>query len=511
MRSKVIAAVALFLSLWTLRPAVVAQALPPSAPRLVVLAVVDQMRFDYLTRYKMPLGFGRLQQGGALMTEARYPHAKTETAQGHALMLTGQPAAITGIIGDTWFDRRTRTTITAGESTIHHLVGTTTTGGSPEQMLVHTLGDLMKVRDPKTLVMTASWKRYSAILNGGQHPDVAYWFDAATGHMVTSDYYLHEYPAWVDAFNRTEPTTPYFGKDWMGHKLTTSSTPDTRFRTNIRETPYANDILLAFVKKMLASTALGRDDVPDLLAVSFSDTDYVGHAYGPGSPEVEASFVEVDRQLNELFQALDDTVGKDRWSLAMVADHGAAMPADKVKAEGGDAGILETTPFRAAVRKALAATWPDPDKLVLTMTGAEIYLDLPEAAARKIDTAVLEDKVAEAAKAQPGVLTAYTRRQILAGANTTDPMLAAVVNTFNASLSGDVYVVVKPNYYFGTIHGTLHEYDVHVPLFFYGHNIVAGKYDRHVSTADLAPTLGELVGIKMTGIFGKPIPEVIKR
>ncbi len=318
MRSKVIAAVALFLSLWTLRPAVVAQALPPSAPRLVVLAVVDQMRFDYLTRYKMPLGFGRLQQGGALMTEARYPHAKTETAQGHALMLTGQPAAITGIIGDTWFDRRTRTTITAGESTIHHLVGTTTTGGSPEQMLVHTLGDLMKVRDPKTLVMTASWKRYSAILNGGQHPDVAYWFDAATGHMVTSDYYLHEYPAWVDAFNRTEPTTPYFGKDWMGHKLTTSSTPDTRFRTNIRETPYANDILLAFVKKMLASTALGRDDVPDLFG-----RELLGHRLRrarvwPGQP---GSRGVIRRGRPPVERALSGA-RRHGWQRSLVARHG---------------------------------------------------------------------------------------------------------------------------------------------------------------------------------------------
>ena len=183
-------------------------------PKLLVLVVVDQMRWDYLEYYKdrIHLGFDRLVRGGAVFSEARYPYAKTETAQGHTMMATGQPPSVAGIIGDSWYDRLTKTTVTAGESNVHKLVGTTTAGGSPEQLLVDTVGDMMKLRDPATLVMTASWKRYSAELTGGHHADAAYWFDAGTGHMVTSDYYLRDYPEWVKAFDKDGPDGAVFRK-----------------------------------------------------------------------------------------------------------------------------------------------------------------------------------------------------------------------------------------------------------------------------------------------------------
>src|SRR5579862_1420231 len=285
----------------------------PAAARakLLVLVVVDQMRWDYLEYYKdrIHLGFDRLLKGGAVFSEARYPYAKTETAQGHTLMATGQPPAVAGITGDQWYDRLSKATIQAGESNVHKLVGTTTAGGAPEQLLVDTVGDVMKERDPSTVVLTASWKRYAAELTAGHHADAAYWFDAGTGHMVTSDYYLHAYPDWVASFDRVDLAAPYFGKEWLGHRLgTAGGTVDDKFRTSVRETPFANDILLAFVKRMLASSTLGRDDVTDFLMVSFSALDYVGHAYGAHSPELDAMFVEQDRQLGDFLQALDDTI-----------------------------------------------------------------------------------------------------------------------------------------------------------------------------------------------------------
>jgi predicted AlkP superfamily pyrophosphatase or phosphodiesterase len=491
-----------------------AQAPAIAPPKLLVLVVVDQMRWDYLEYYKdkIHLGFDRLVRGGAVFSEARYPYAKTETAQGHTMMATGQPPSVSGITGDSWYDRLTKTTITAGESNVHKLVGTTAAGGSPEQLLVHTVGDMMKLRDPATLVMTASWKRYSAELTGGHHADAAYWFDAGTGHMVTSDYYLRDYPDWVKAFDKTDLTAPYFGKDWLTHKLgAAGGVPDDRFRNQVRDTPLANDILLAFAKRMLTSTALGRDGVTDFMVVSFSALDYVGHTYGAHTPEVAAAFVEQDRQLGEFLDALDHAVGKDNWTLALTADHGVALPADQVRAQGGDAGAINTTTYRAEIRKALAAKFPDPDKLIATTTGAEIYLDYAEAASRGIDGSALEDAVAAAARAQPGVAQAYTRRQILGAAGTSDPFLKMIALGYFPSRSGDIYVLVKPNYYFGSPHGAPYEYDLHVPLIFYGHGIAPGRYDRKVLTFDLAPTLAEIAGVKLPAVPGKPLTEAFKK
>jgi len=498
------------LALWALH-AVAARGQVASAPRLVVLVVVDQMRWDYLERYRdrIHAGFARLEHGGAVFTEARYPYAKTETAQAHALMLSGQSPSVSGIPGDAWYDRDARRSVSAGESLRHSLIGTATPGGSPEQLLVPSLGDVMKQRDPRTLVLAASWKRYSAVLMGGLHADAAYWFDAPSGLMVTSDYYRHDYPTWVDEFNRTDPTAAFFGRQWLTHTMGAGTAPDGRFRTSLRSTPFANDVLLAFSKRMLASSGLGQDAVPDLLAVSFSALDYAGHTYGPETPELDDTFQQMDRQLGEFLQALDDSVGKGNWTLAMVADHGVAFLPEKVKARGGDAGLLDAVAFRATIRKALAEKWPDPDALIATFMAPEIYLDYGEAARRGIDAALLEDTVAAAARSQPGVAQAYTRHQILGAAGTPDPFLKAVANGFYPARSGDVYVLVKPNYYFSINHGTPYEYDVHVPLIFYGRGIMPGRFDRRVLMSDLAPTLAEVAGVRLAGVPGESLREAL--
>ena len=493
---------------------VVASPAPPAAqpaaarPKLIVLAVVDQMRADYLEKYEAELsgGFRRLMSDGAVFTQAFYPYASTQTAQGHATMLTGQSPSVSGIVGDSWYDRQTRLAVAAGESLHHKLVGGLPGGGSPEQLLVHTLGDVMKETDPRTLVVTASWKRYAAVMTGGQHPDAAYWFDSPTGHMVTSDYYLHAYPAWVDAFNAEDPTARYFGKEWLGHRLGAGAAPDQAFRDGLRATPYPNEILLEFARRILANTQLGRDDTPDLLVVSFSDLDYVGHAYGPETPEFDDAFRQTDRQLGELMQALDERVGQGAWTLALVADHGAALLPEKMKARGEDAGRIDARAFRAAVVTELSSKWPEADRLVAAYNPPEFYLDYAEAARRGVDAATLEAGFADAIRKQPAIAKVYTRSQIMGAASSSDPILLAIANGFQPWRSGDVYMVQKPNYIFwggsGTTHGTPYEYDQHVPLIFFGQGITKGVRAEHVLINDLAPTLAALVGVQMPGVPG---------
>jgi predicted AlkP superfamily pyrophosphatase or phosphodiesterase len=509
-----------FVTALTLAVAVWAVPAPPVSaqaprPKLIVLVVVDQMRADYLDRYKADLsaGFRRLTADGAVFTQAFYPHASTETAQGHATMLSGDSPKASGIVRDAWYDRSTGTSVTAGESTHHRLLDGAARGGSPEQLLVHTLGDALKEQDRRSITLTTSWKRYAAVLMGGQHADAAYWFDAPSGHMVTSDYYRSTYPAWVDTFNGTDPTARFFGTEWLGHRLGTGPAPTPAFRDSIRATPLANDILLDFATRLLTNSELGRDDVPDVLGVSFSALDYVGHTYGPETPEFDDTFRQVDRVLGAFMQALDDRVGRGAWTLALVADHGAALQPEKMKARGEDAGRLDARAFRAAVVKELSGTWPDADRLIAAFNPPEFYLDYAEGPRRGVEAAALERAVAAACAKQPGIARVFTRQEILAAGPASDTFLKAIAEGFYASRSGDVYMIQKPNYIFfggsGTTHGTPYEYDQHVPLIFYGAGVAKGSYAERALVNDLAPTLAAIAGVPMPGLPGHVLSDAV--
>jgi predicted AlkP superfamily pyrophosphatase or phosphodiesterase len=301
----------------------------------------------------------------------------------------------------------------------------------------------------------------------------------------------------------------------MGHRLGTAIGYDANatasqiatVRSGFAATPYANDMLLEFVTRLLDNTELGRDDVPDVLGVSFSATDAVGHDYGPETPEFDEVFRQTDRQINELMDALDRRVGRGTWTLALVADHGASFLPEKQKERGLGGGRLSTTGFRAAVVKDLSPELNDGAPLISAFEPPEFYLDYAEAARRGISAGQLETAVAAAALKQEGIARVYTRSQIMGGRSTSDPILRAVFEGFYPSRSGDIYMVTKPNYIFkegkGTTHGTPYEYDQHVPLIFYGRGIAPGSNTEHVQINDLAPTLAAIAGIEMPRLPGK--------
>ena len=482
-------------------------------PRLIVLVVVDQMRVDYLDRYRAEFigGFKRLLENGAVFTEARYPYARTETAQAHALMLSGQAPSVTGIVSDTWYDRVAGKDIIAAESTDHPLLDNGRVGGSPEQMLVHTLGDAIKARDRRSMVVSMSWKRYAAVLMGGQHPDAALWFDPATGRFVTSTYYATNYPSWAAACHDHDLTAPYFGRVWVGHRLGEGSAPEERYRTTLRASPFANAILLACASAVLAASGVGGDDQVDVFAVSFSGLDYVGHVYGPETPEFEDTLRAMDRQLGALLDALDMHVGASNYSLALTGDHGAALLPERQVARGEEAGRLDAKAFRAAVVSALATRFGDADKLIARFEPPEFYLDYAEGQRRGIAPGDLDAAVAAAVRGQPGVAQAYTRSQILAAEGTHDPILRAVALSFHPARSGDVYLVVRPNFIFwgatGTHHGTPYDYDTHVPLIFYGRGFRRAVVPTPVDMRDLAPTLARVAGVELPRVPGRVLEQ----
>ena len=474
-------------------------------PRVVLLVVIDQMRFDYFQSYaaKFNDGFKRLATEGAFFTEARYPYASTKTAEAHALMLSGWSPSATGIVADQWYDRGTRSFVVTCASAEHHLTESSAEGGSPEQMMVHTVGDELKALHPNSIVLTASWKRYAAILNGGKHPDAAFWFDSATGHMVTSDYYMRTYPAWVKSFNRSDITAPYFGKTWLGHKLGTGAAVDEAYRETLRYTPYINDLLLDFATALLQQSGLGKGSGPDLVAISFSALDYIGHLYGPETPEFDATIQALDHQIGELLRRLDKQLGTGNYTLALTADHGVALLPEKEQARGHDAGRLNAMQFQAQVEKAVDAKLGNKRPVIAAFDPPELWLDYAAAAESGVSQAALERAVTEVIGAQPGITRAYTVGQVLAAGASNDPLLKSVAAGYFPGRSGDIHVLPKPNYIFwnatGSTHGTPYDYDAHVPLILFGSGIKPGRYREHVRMNDLAPTIGRLLGIRFKG------------
>jgi len=256
----------------------------PKKPKLVVAIVIDQFRYDYLTRYRSDYhgGFDLLLSKGAVFTNARYQQFPTVTAVGHSIFLSGAMPSLSGIVANAWYDREAGIEVTSVSDPQTSLVGGLPgVGSSPRRMLVDTVGDELKIADNnQSRVIGISLKDRAAILPAGHMANAAYWFDSKSGNFVSSTYYFDEAPAWVKEANAARPADHYARQAWLGHEMPQPG----QLYSAIEATPYGNEIVEAFAERALAAEQLGQRGVTDLLAVSFSSNDYVGHAYGPDSP-----------------------------------------------------------------------------------------------------------------------------------------------------------------------------------------------------------------------------------
>ena len=297
----------------------------PRKPKLVVAIIVDQFRYDYLTRFRSDYtaGFNKLLTTGAVFTSARYEHYPTVTAIGHSTFLSGATPSISGIIGNEWYEREERHEVTSvSDSKSKLLGGLPGEGSSPHRLLVSTVGDELKIaNNGKSHIVGISLKDRAAILPVGHMANAAYWFDAATGHFVSSTFYLPELPGWVSEFNQTHPADRFAGVTWLDHKLPTD--PKELYQ-GLAASPFGNDLVEMFAERALQAEQLGKHDVPDILAVSFSSNDYVGHQVGPDAPEVHEVSVHTDKLLGQLFEAIDRQIGLGNVLVVLAADHGVA-------------------------------------------------------------------------------------------------------------------------------------------------------------------------------------------
>ncbi|MEP6960452.1 MAG: alkaline phosphatase family protein [Acidobacteriota bacterium] len=482
-------------------------------PKLVLAIVVDQFRYDYLTRFRPEFtgGLKQLMNQGAVFTNANYEAAPTVTAVGHSTFMTGAPPSVSGIAGNTWWERTENKNVQSVSDDAATILGGTGTGASPRRLLVSTVGDELKLSGVGGKAIGVSLKDRSAILPVGRMADAAYWFDGRAGGFVSSTYYFTALPAWVAEFDATHPADKYAGTQWLTTTLPAQAGPP--LYAAVDATPFGDRLVLDFALKTLAAEKLGTGAKTDLLAVSFSAIDYVGHASGPDTPAMRDMVLQVDRAIGELLAAAEKQAGAGNVLAVFTADHGVSPIPEENIAKKLPGGRFNAQQERAAVELALKAQFGD--GTYVSATGElGLYLNLELVASKKLDRRDVERVAAEALRKQPHVFRVYTRTQIQDG-NGGDLIDRRIRNGFNAARSGDLVIVHEPYYLSGasgTNHGSPFSYDTHVPMIFWGPAglVKKGVYSADAAVTDLAPTLATMLRVATpSGSMGRVLDEIL--
>jgi arylsulfatase A-like enzyme len=501
-------------------------------PRLAVIVVVDQMRADYLDRFRdrFSSGFVRLLAGGAVFTDAHHDHAGTTTAAGHAALVTGAFPGRNGIVGNDWWDRAASRSVYAAEDARSPLIGFPDEAGrSPANLERTGLADWLKAAQPAARVYAVAGKDRSAITMGGRRPDGAFWFLPAAGRATTSAYYGDHLPAWLETFNALDRPRTLFGT-WWGRTLPDDaypaaragdadgrrpfprrlgqafSTPDARYlERDFRYTPFADSLTLALAAVVLEREALGRDATPDLLLIGASSADHIGHAHGPSSAHVLDYYARLDRYLGALFDALDAAAGAGRWLVVVTSDHGV-MDMPEVPRRGGQPGARLWAPdllgtAQHAVDSAAHAFGLAP--LRVRRVGHGFSLEPRDGLAGET-LGRLRAVLARTLRAHPAIADAYTYEELRDPWVPSRPFLEAYRRSFHPARASDVVVRTREDVLLTdsrteTSHGSPYRYDTHVPLIFLGAGIHAGTYPGRVRTVDVAPTLARLLRVPAPG------------
>lgn len=497
----------------------------PDKPRLILAIVVDQFREDYTTRFRDEYtgGIADLLENGAVFPDAHQDHFPTVTAAGHATLLTGSVPATSGIIGNEWYDRQSGRVVGSVEDAETTLTGDPTVkGASPHNLVVSTVGDELKIAyGAKSKVIAVSMKDRAAILMAGRMADAAYWFDPNIGGFVSSSWYESTLPSWVSDFDKKHLPEQYLGKTWdssLRSESTFLQLPASlgkAFYHAWEGTPYANDVLERLAETALRSQNLGQHSAPDVLAVSFSANDVLGHRVGPDAPEVEEMCVQTDRAIGRLIEAAERQVGgRQNLLVVFTADHGVA-PLPEVNLQRKLPGMrIRNEDLLRSIREKLREKFGE-GEWILADEGGVLYLNDALIEKRGLSEQDVEEEAAATARGLPGVFRVYTRRQFeqhLAMGSTIDEYMA---RGFFAERSGDVYILMKPYAVYagaGTNHGTPYDYDSHIPLIFYGWRIKPGYYPSRTGVSDVAPTLAFILNVETpSGSVGHILSQMIGR
>jgi len=489
--------------------------------KLVLLVVIDQFRYDYLVRFRDQYtgGLNQLLTHGAVFENANLEHYPTVTAIGHATMLSGATPALSGVMGNDWYDRESHKKVTSVSDDTVKLLGGSGPGSSPHRLLVSTIGDELKMAHPEsTHVIGLSLKDRSAILPVGHMADATYWYDTKTGNFVSSTYYFPDLPDWVKSFNGSRPSDKFAGAEWAvsgasSRNKRLRATPGPDLYSAIFSSPFGNELLEAFAERTIAAEQLGQHEPTDLLSVSFSSNDAVGHDFGPDSPEVREISIRTDRVLQKLFAYLDQHIGMQNVLVVLTSDHGVAPLPEDLARWKMPGGRMASADLFEPIKSALDARFGK-GEWILDTAGTSPYLNLDLIREKGLSETEVVSVAAQAAGAVPHVLRVYTRDRLQAGAVPNDPISNRVIRSFNGKRSGELEILLEPYWIRsaeGTTHGTPYSYDTHIPLIFMGPWIRPGHYHQNVALNDLAPTLASILGIETpSGSVGSVLNEIIQ-
>jgi predicted AlkP superfamily pyrophosphatase or phosphodiesterase len=521
-------------------------------PKLVVMIVVDQMRGDYVDKFKGQWtgGLKRLVQEGAWYRDASYPYAATETCVGHATISTGALPASHGMVANAWWDRESQKMVTCtadpAVKNSAYAGGSAKGGDSAWRMQVPAFSDELRVQSGgATRVVTFSLKARAAITMGGHKADAVTWFD--NGSWITSTPY--QTMPFAENFAEAHEVKKELGKSWEltlpksaylydekatgavapeGWELTFPHTlkgkaggseADEVFYEQWASSPFADTYLTRFAENAVDQLGMGKSGGTDFLGVSYSSVDYVGHEFGPRSWEIQDILIRLDKDLGDLFAHLDAKVGRGNYVVALSADHGVVpVPEDSSKA-GLDAGVLHIPEVQEKIEKALEPfNYTKP--AVARISSADVHFSSGIYDRLKSDPAALR-AVLDAIRTVPGVAEVYRAEEVQDRPATQSPIRIAEAASYFAGRSGDLLIVGKPYWLmfggpagkardYGTGHGTPYNYDQHVPVLLMGWGIEHGEFLRHVTPADIAPTLASLCGITLATRDGHVLTEALR-
>lgn len=517
-------------------------------PKLVVGIIVDQMRYDYITRFYGQFGddgFKRLVNEGFNCKNNHYNYAPTTTGPGHTSVYTGTTPATHGIIGNNWYDKTTGEDVYCAGDDNYESVGTDSDAGkmSPHRMGVTTITDQLRLATQmrgKTIAIAI--KDRGSVLPGGHTANAAYWFQGSEeGKFITSTFYMPKLPKWVDDFNSSNAAEKY-KKPWPTMKPiasymesgTDNNAYEGRFEgeqaptfphdlpklwdangkfSMLSATPYGNSLTADFAIAALDGENLGADNIPDFLAVSFSSTDYVGHKYGVNSKEIQDVYMRLDEDLGRLFKTLDQKVGKGEYTVFLTADHAGMDVAAYLKDSKIPAGNITWEDSKPKFDEFLKYTFGTTD-VVKIFSNYQFFLDLNVVKNLDMSFKEVQEAIAAEVLTYESVEHVYTAHQMWQNEYTMGiPHL--IQNGYNQKRSGDVIVVLKPDYVSysdtGSTHGSPYNYDTHTPLLFYGKGIKKGSTSVRTEIPDIAATMASLLGIAFpSGATGNPIVEVLE-
>lgn len=519
-----------------------------SKPKLVVGIVVDQMRYDYLTRFWERYGdggFRELAGNGFNLKNNHFNYIPTYTGPGHASVYTGAPPSSHGIIGNNWYDKFEEESVyCAGDSSVTS-VGTGSSAGkmSPHRMLTTSVADENRLHTQmqgKTIGVAI--KDRGSILPAGHTANGAYWFQGQDeGKWISSSFYIDELPRWVREFNSSNKAASYLrlweplhdlgtyaesGEDINSYEggfkgmenaafpydLKALSEENGRFEI-IKSTPFGNSLTTDFAIAAIEGEELGQDQITDFLTLSYSSTDYVGHNFGVNSKEVQDTYLRLDLELERLLEALNEKVGEENYTIFLTSDHGGVHVPSYLQSVRIPSGYFNSRDFARELNEFISGEFGR-DDLILNISNYQVFFDYDKLAASEVESEELQKAIAHYALQYDQVNMTFTREQ-LGATSFTEGMSALIDRGFHQKRSGDVILVLEPSVISysttGSTHGSGQKYDTHAPLIFYGQGINNGSSLERTEIIDIAPTISALLGISFpNGSTGRPLEMVIR-